>query len=130
MLMEYVGIACSTLLIKISLPAFEINFSLHPITLLVIFSCKALNVFTLDFPLAIGNPRYFSQSSIILSPIIFRMFCFTSVLVFLLKNKNVFCLFIACPEAASYCSRMANNHWHSSIVLAKDETIICKQKVG
>ena len=108
--------ACAIVLIKVSHPAFEINFSFHPITLFVFFSYKSLNVFTLDFPLAIGNPRYFSQSSIILAPIIFYMFCFTSIFVFLLKNKDVFCLFIACPKAASYCSRMANNHWHSSIV--------------
>ena len=61
--MEYVGIACVTVLIRTSLHALEINFSFHPITFLVIFSCKSLNVFTLDFPLAIGNTRYFSQSS-------------------------------------------------------------------
>ena len=127
-LMEYVGIAYATVLIRISLPTFEINFSFHPINLLVIFSCRSLKVFTLDFLLAIGNPRYFSQSSIILAPIIFRMFCFTSILVFLLKNKVVFCLFIACPQSASYCSKMANNRWHPSVVAWKKMKLLFANK--
>lgn len=116
MLMEHVGIACTTVLIRTSLPAFEIKFSFHPITFLVIFSYKPLKVFTLDFPLAFSNPRYFSQSSTILAPIKALMLCFTSDVVFQLKNDDVFCLFIALLKAASYCSKMSNNLWHSSIV--------------
>lgn len=114
--MEYVGIACTIVLIRTFLLAFEINFSFHPITFLVIFSYKSLKVFTLDFPLTIGNPRYFSQSSTILAPIKFLILCFTSTLVFLLKNRDVFYLFVAYPKASSYCSKMVNNRWHSSIV--------------
>ena len=42
------------------------------------------------------------------------MFRFTSSLVFLLKNKDVFCLFIAWPDAASYWPRISIRRWHSS----------------
>ena len=38
MLMEYVGISWATDFIKISLPAFDIVFSFHPITFFVILS--------------------------------------------------------------------------------------------
>ena len=95
------GIACATVLIKISLSAFEINFSFHPNTFLFIFSYRALKVFTLDFPATIGNLRYVSQSSITWAPSNPCILAFTSILVFLLKKIEVFCLFIAWPEEAS-----------------------------
>ena len=112
--MVYVGIAWAIVLIKISLPALEINFSFHLMTLLVIRSYNSLKVFTFDFPCAFGRPRYFSQSFIILAPNICWMFYFTSSLVFLLKNKAVFCLFITWPDPASYWPRISIRHWHSS----------------
>ena len=67
-LIVYVGMAYATVLINISLPALEINFSFHPMTRFVICSCISLKVVTLDFPHAIGRPSYFSQSVIILAP--------------------------------------------------------------
>ena len=92
--------AWAMVLIKISRPALDINFSFHPITLLVIFSWSSLKVLTFDFPLAIDKPRYFSQSDIIIAPNIYYIALFTSSLVFVLKNKDIFCLLIAWLEAA------------------------------
>ena len=94
-LMEYVGIAWATVLIRTSLPAFEIVFSFHPMTLLVIFSCKSLKVLTFDLPVAFGNPRYLSHSVITLAPNSCFICSFTSGFVFLLKKREVYCLLIA-----------------------------------
>jgi len=58
---------CAIVLIRISLFALEINFFFHPSTLLVIFSCKPFKIFTFDFLLTIGKPKYFSQSVILLA---------------------------------------------------------------
>ena len=55
---EYVGMVWATVLIRISLMAFEMNFSFYPITLLVVCFCRSLNVLTLDFPPTIDSPRY------------------------------------------------------------------------
>ena len=90
MLMAYVGIACAIVLIRTSRPAFEMNFSFHPITHFVIFSCRILKVATFDFPLAIGKPRYLSVCVIILPPNICWINVLTSDFVFLLKNNVVF----------------------------------------
>ena len=108
-LMEYVGIACATVWISISRPVFEMNFSFHPLTLLVIFSCSYLKVLTFDLPLAIGNPRYLSQSVITLAPSNCHIVYLISGLVFLLKNNEVFCLLMAWPEVSSYCPKRRNN---------------------
>ena len=48
-LVEYLGIACATILIKISWPALDMNFSFHPITRFVIFSCRSLKVLTFEY---------------------------------------------------------------------------------
>ena len=88
-LIEYVGIACATVWISISRPAFEMIFSFHPLTLLVIFSSRYLKVLTFNLPLAIGNPRYLSQSVITLAPSNCRIVCLISGIVFLLKNNEV-----------------------------------------
>ena len=101
-------------LIKTSLPAFEMNFSFHPITLLVIRSCNSLKVATFDCPPTIGSPRYYSKSFMFLAPKIFFIASFTSGLVFLLKNRDFFCLLIAWLEAASYLPKMSRSRWHSS----------------
>ena len=47
-LIVYVGMACATVLINISLPALEINFSFHPMTRLVIRFCISLKVVILS----------------------------------------------------------------------------------
>lgn len=111
----YVRIACTTVLISIFHLAFEINFSFHPITHLVIFSLSPLKALTLDFPTTTGKPRYFSQSVMTWTPNIPWMISLTSALVFLLKNRAVLSLFIAWPNALSYCLRMVTSCWHSSI---------------
>ena len=48
-LMEYLGIACATILIKISRPALNMNFSFHLITRFVIFSWRSLKVNTFEY---------------------------------------------------------------------------------
>ena len=115
-LIEYVDITCATVLINISLPAFEINFSFHPIALFVIFSWRFLKVLTLDFPVAIGSPRYLSYSVIILAPKSCLRDSLTSCFVFLLKNSVVFCRFMAWLDVASYCSSNCRSLCPSSIV--------------
>ena len=86
-LKEYIGIAWATVLIRTSLPAFEIVFSFHPITLLVIFSCKSLKVLTFDLPVAIGSPRYLSHSVITLAPNSCLICSFTSGVVFVEREN-------------------------------------------
>ena len=115
-LIEYVGIACATILIRISRPALEINFSFHPITCLVIFSWSSLKVFILDLPQVISKPRYFSQSVITLAPSIYWMAFPTFGLVFSLKKSDVFCLLMAWLEAALCFPKRLSNLQHSSIV--------------
>ena len=62
------GIAWATVFINTSRPALEINFSFHPMTHFVIFALNSLKDFTLDKPVTMGNPRYFSQICHNLSP--------------------------------------------------------------
>lgn len=77
-------------------------------THLVILSYRSWNVFTFDLPPIVGKPKYFSQSVIILVP----NKCCISLLIyepmFLLKNKEVFCMLMAWLEASSYCPSMCN----------------------
>ena len=108
--------AWATVFINISCPTFDINFSFHPITCFVIFSCSSLKVFTFDLPPLIGKPKYFSQSVITLAPNNCWIAFLTSGFVFLLKNNVVFCLLIDCPNAASYFPKRVVNLWHSFTV--------------
>ena len=105
--------ACATVFMNISLPAFEMNFSFHPKTLLEILSCISLKVVVLALPPTIDKPRYFSQSIIILAPSMFLIDSLVSCLAFRLKKREVFCRFMACPEANSYCTKILGNTWHS-----------------
>ena len=115
--------AWATVLINISHLAFDINYSFHPITQFVIFSCSSLKVFTFDLPLLIGKPKYFSQSIITFAPnncwIAFLTFGF----VFLLKNNVVFCLLIDCPDAASYFPKRVVSLWHSFTVARQNKRL-------
>ena len=115
----YVRIAWATVLIRISLLALKIYFSFHPTTLLVIFSPRSLKVLIFAFPPIIGRPKYFSQFSIILAPIIPCIAILTSSFVFQLKNNVVFCLLIAWPDACSYLLSNSRRCWHSSLVARK-----------
>ena len=126
--MEYVGIVCATVLMRISCATFEINFSFHPNTLFVIFSWSSLKVPTFDFPLGIGRPKCFSHSDIIRAPNICWMSFLTSHLVFLLKNNVVFCLFIAWPDAASYLPNRSSNLWHSPTVAWQNNKVSLANK--
>ena len=65
---EYVGIACANIFIKTSHPAFDMNFSFHPITHVVIFSSKSLKMSTLDFLVAIEGQGTYHCPSLFLPP--------------------------------------------------------------
>ena len=57
----YVGIACATAFIRISLPAFERNFSFHPWRRCTILSFMPLKIDLFDLPMRAGRPRYLSK---------------------------------------------------------------------
>ena len=94
--MAYMGIACATVFIRTSRPAFDINFSFHPNIWLRIFSSNSLKVFTFDLPQVIGRPRYLSLLVITLAPICCWINFRISGFVFLLKNE-VFWRLIVVP---------------------------------
>ena len=123
------GIAWTTNLIKVSLPAFDISFSFHPISFFVIYSWISLKVPTFDFPPTMGKPRYFSQLFMTCAPIKFLISSFSLRLVFWLKKNVVFDLFMACLETSSYCVSISSNWRHSLILLHR--TIGChRQREG
>ena len=127
-LMAYVGISCATVLIRTSWPTFDINFSFHPITCLVIFSCKSLKVLTFDLPLVIGRPRYLSLFVIILAPNWCWIILFISGFVFLLKNNDVFWRLITCLDATSYWPRMHNSF--DTLLLWLCKIVNCRLQIG
>ena len=113
MLMVYVGIACTTTLSKISLPAWVRNFSFQPVMQSQIHPCKLLKALTLDQPIKAGRPKYFSKLSVVLTPAKERISSRTPIGVFLLKKIDVFCLFNLCPDAFLYHSRISCIFSHS-----------------
>ena len=127
MLIVYVGITWTTILIKTSLPAFEIVFSFHPITLFVILSSSSLKVLTFDFPPTMGSPRYFSQLCMTCAPIKFWISSLSLQLLFGLKNNVVFCLLMAYPHASSYCVSMSSR-WQHLLFLASQNSKLSSAK--
>lgn len=105
-LIEYIDMASTTDLIRTSLPAFKMNFSFQLVTHLAILSRSPLKVFTLFLPPTIDKPKYFLNCVTIWALSILRIFSLTSIAMFGLKNKAVFCLFIPLPDACSYEPRM------------------------
>lgn len=108
-------ITCATVLIKTSLHALEIYVSFHLIIRFVILSYKSLKVFIFNLPPTIGRPRYFSQFDMIRAPSMLWISIFTYGCVFLLKKKEVFCRFIAWPDASSYCCNRFIKLMHPAI---------------
>ena len=123
-LIEYVGIACTTMLIRTFCPALKMNFSFRPITRLDIFSWSSLRY----LPHAMGKLRYFSQSVITLAPSICWMAFLTSCLVVLLKKIYVFYLLMAWPDAASYFSNSLSKFWHSSTIARQNKRLSLANK--
>lgn len=60
-LIAYVGIACMTALMRISLPACDKNFSFHPCKRRKILSLISLNASFLERPRMGGSPKYLSN---------------------------------------------------------------------
>jgi hypothetical protein len=54
---QYVGIACTTALIKISFPAWERNFTFQFVNLFQTLSLMLLKAWILDLPIRDGSPR-------------------------------------------------------------------------
>lgn len=98
--------ASATDLIRTSLLSFEMNFSFQLVTRLAILSRSSLKVLTLFLPSTIGKPKYFLNYVTIWALSILWIFSLTSIAMFGLKNKTVFCLFIPWPDACSYEPRM------------------------
>ena len=68
-LIVYVGTACAAVLIKISFPALDNNFSFHPESLLSSLTINWWNALHLFFfPTSDGSPRYFSCYLMISAP--------------------------------------------------------------
>ena len=94
-LIEYVGIACATVLISTSLPALEMNFSFTPWLALLFFPEGPWRNSSYSPPPPIGKPRYFSNSVTIQAFSMLRMLSFIVMSVLGLKNKAIFCRLIA-----------------------------------
>ena len=115
-LLVYIGIACATTFIKISLPAFDSNFSFQPASFLDNFSLISLKVFFLFLPTNDGNLRYFSCCLITYALNLDLISSWTSLVVLLLKNREVFVLLSYCPEACSYTCKIFCRVSHSVVV--------------
>ena len=67
-LIVYVGVACATTFMRISLPALDMSLSFHPSIFLPTWSLVRLNAFLLPLPIIKGSPKYFSWCLMILAP--------------------------------------------------------------
>ena len=111
-----------------SLPAFEINFSFHPVTHLAILSWRSLKVLTLFLAPTISNPRYFSNFVTTWASNMARISSLTPGLVLGLKNKAIFCQLIACPEACSYAASMFRRQVHSIGVAGQNNRLLSAKR--
>jgi hypothetical protein len=114
--MLYVGIAWTTALINISLPAWDKNLTFHSSN----FFCTLLHipakVLFLDRPTIEGSPKYLSKLAAIWIPAVLQRKSLKSTPVFLLKKTDVFAAFNYWPEARSYKFRTWEKFSHSSSV--------------
>ena len=105
-LIANVGMTCTTALRKTSLPAWDSNFSFYP---WIFPHTHSLIKFKLAFwflPTIAGKPRYFWYSFNSRTPNNTLIVYLVVVKTDLLKKKVVLSLFICCPEAFSYTSRI------------------------
>lgn len=98
-LIMYVGVACAMALMRISLPALDRSLPFHPVIFLPTWFLMRLNAFLLPLPTIGGSPRYFSWCWMISTPNFCLTWNWTSLFVFLLKNREVFSLLSFCPES-------------------------------
>ena len=127
MIIEYVGMACATILINTSRPAFKIYFSFHPRTLFFNLFPKVLERVNFWSSLNHWQPKIFSQSFIILPPIKPCISYLTSALVFRLKKIDVFLSIYS----LAWSHFISPKKVREALVflcgsLTKDKAIICK----
>ena len=115
-LMEYVRIACTTALIRISLPACESNFFSHPCNFLQTLSFIKLKLAFFFLPTKDGNRRYFSYCLIFGTPKACLICCLNPSAVSLLKKMVVLFRLICWPEQLPYISRISKILLHSCSV--------------
>ena len=114
-LIAKVGIACTTILRRTSLLAYDNIFSFHPWIFPHTLSLMKFRLAFLFLPTTARRPKYFSYSLISKTPRKFFMSFFTAMDTVLLKKRVVFSLLIRCPEAFSYNSRISCMAWISLI---------------
>ena len=114
--MVYVGTACAIVLIRISFPAFDNNFSFRLDNLLFSSSINWWKVSYLSLSMRDRGPKYFYCCFIIYAPKQNLTSSWTSWGVFLLKNIEVFSWFNCWHEACSYFSKIDIKVEYSSFV--------------
>ena len=123
------GIACTTALINISLPACESNFSSHPCNFLHTFSLIKLKLAFFLLPTKDGSPRYLSYCLISDTPKACLMWSLVSSEVSLLKKMVVLFWLICCPEQLPYTSSSSKILLHScSVALQKRRLSSAKRR--
>jgi hypothetical protein len=97
-LIEYVGMACATDLRRTSLPALLAALPLQEPTRPLILAGKNSNASDVDRPMAVGRPRYLSESASVAICSSLRTTSLMSSKQFLLKKTADLSLFTCCPE--------------------------------
>lgn len=88
-LIMYVGIACAAVLIRISCPSRDNNFSFHPCNFFHIRSFKHVKIDFFDLPIIVGNLKYFLCLSTSRTPSVSIISLLLSVFTLLLKATYV-----------------------------------------
>ena len=122
-LIVYVGIAWTTVLINISLPAWNSSFSLHPWIFLQILTLILLKLAFLFLPTNYGSPKYFLYYFISWTPKATFIRSLISSKVDLLKKMVVLLLLICYPKQFPYVSRMSKIFFHSWMVALQNKRL-------
>ena len=123
------GIACTTDLIRISLPACESNFSSHPCNFLQTFSFMKLKLAFFLLPTKDGNPRYFSYYLISDTPKAYLMCSLVSFEVSLLKKMVVLFQLICWSKQLPYTSSISNILLHSYFVTLQKRRLSSEKRI-
>ena len=114
-LMAMVGMTWTINLRRISLHAWDSNFSFHPWIFSQTLSLMKFKLTLFFSPTTTGNPRHFSYSLISGTPINSCMEIFVAANTFLLKKRVSLDLLICCPEDLSYLFKILWMLWISPI---------------
>ena len=122
------GIACTTALIRISLPTCESNFASHPCNFLQTFSFMKLKLAFFLLPAKDDNPRYFSYCLISSTPKACLMCSLVSFEVSLLKKMMVLFRLICWSEQLPYTSSISKILLHSYSVALQKRRLSSKKR--